>query len=103
MNVAGQVYYNNFRHDASHMRLALSAFSRALEISPSSSSALFSLARVTVDLCKWDAWIETFEQVRLGFKDLGFRIETSEQVRLGFKDLGFRIETSEQVRLGLDV
>jgi hypothetical protein len=59
----GQVYYNSFREDTTYMRRALEAFERALAVAPHSSSALYSVARSTVDLCRWDGREALFEEV----------------------------------------
>jgi hypothetical protein len=59
----GQVYYNSFREDASYMGRALEAFERALAVAPESASALYSVARTRVDLCRWDGRAALFDEV----------------------------------------
>ena len=43
----GQVYYNNFRKKEGYMDQALHAFQKALDVDPQSSSALYSLVRMS--------------------------------------------------------
>ncbi|KAJ1488714.1 hypothetical protein T484DRAFT_1887051, partial [Baffinella frigidus] len=59
----GQTFYNNFRDDATFMPQALEAFSQAVAVDPTSSSAIYSLARTSVDLCRWNEWEVVFERL----------------------------------------